>query len=97
MVEGNLAKFSQISGRRDYLLSTAPKVLVEASATDLIWGIGLAASDEATATPNSWRGENLLGFALMDVRDGLTRPPMTTWIVSRSVPVRAGTIVLVII
>ena len=39
---GNLAKFSQIPGLKEYLLGTGDKILVEASPKDTIWGIGLA-------------------------------------------------------
>jgi ribA/ribD-fused uncharacterized protein len=65
---GNIAKFSQ--GRRlgDYLCATGDAILVEASPTDVIWGIGLAAQDPGATTPSAWRGENLLGFALMRAR-----------------------------
>ena len=34
-----------------------------------IWGIGLAADDERATDPARWRGENLLGFALMAARE----------------------------
>lgn len=74
VVRGNLAKFGQHPDLRDYLLGTGDRVLVEASPLDRIWGIGLAADDPAAASPSSWRGLNLLGFALMDVRDTLARP-----------------------
>jgi hypothetical protein len=53
---------------RDYLLGTGDRVLVEASPVDSVWGIGLAAADEKALNPRTWRGLNLLGFALMDVR-----------------------------
>ncbi|MDQ7757875.1 NADAR domain-containing protein [Xanthomonas sontii] len=43
-------------------------MLVEASPVDRIWGIGLAADDPRAADPTTWQGENLLGFALMEVR-----------------------------
>jgi predicted NAD-dependent protein-ADP-ribosyltransferase YbiA (DUF1768 family) len=33
-----------------------------------IWGIGLAAEDKRALDPLTWRGLNLLGFALMGVR-----------------------------
>jgi predicted NAD-dependent protein-ADP-ribosyltransferase YbiA (DUF1768 family) len=36
---------------------------IEASPTDRIWGIGLAANDERAVDPAAWRGLNLLGFA----------------------------------
>lgn len=38
---------------------------------DRIWGIGLAADNLEVENPNVWRGLNLLGFALMEVRDFL--------------------------
>ena len=72
VVEANLAKFSQSPPLRDYLLSTAPAVLVEASPYDRIWGIGLNPSDPRAQSPRQWRGRNLLGFALTEVRRQLT-------------------------
>jgi len=38
---------------------------------DRIWGIGLATGDERAASPETWRGLNLLGFALMEARHRL--------------------------
>lgn len=52
-------------GRQLYLAHLS---LVEASPYDRIWGIGLKATDEKAQNPASWQGQNLLGFALMDVR-----------------------------
>ena len=52
-----------------FLLSTADTVIVEASPYDTIWGIGLLASDTKAQQAGTWLGENLLGFALMEVRD----------------------------
>ncbi|KAF0867382.1 NADAR family protein [Pseudomonas sp. LD120] len=71
VVQGNLAKFSQHPALNEYLLSTLDQVLVEASPVDRIWGIGLAADDTRARQPASWRGLNLLGYALMEVRDRL--------------------------
>ena len=71
VVQGNIAKFGQNPAMRDFLLSTGDKVLVEASPRDRIWGIGMGASNPAAAEPRQWRGQNLLGFALMAARDQL--------------------------
>ena len=69
IVAGNLCKFTQNAPLRDFLLSTGDALLVEASPYDRIWGIGLAAEDPLAKDPSAWRGQNLLGFALMEVRD----------------------------
>ncbi|NIF05843.1 NADAR family protein [Chryseobacterium sp. Tr-659] len=71
--KGNLLKFSQNQKFRDFLLSTGEKVLVEASPYDKIWGIGMLETDARAHNPLLWNGENLLGFALMEVRDELRR------------------------
>ena len=71
VVQGNIAKFGQNPAMRDFLLSTGDKVLVEASPRDRIWGIGMGASNPAATEPRQWRGQNLLGFALMAARDQL--------------------------
>jgi ribA/ribD-fused uncharacterized protein len=71
VVNGNLAKFSQHGDLAAYLLSTHPAVLVEASPVDAVWGIGLEAGDRDARLPSRWRGRNLLGFALTEVRERL--------------------------
>lgn len=57
----------------EYLLQTGSRVIVEASPVDNIWGIGLAQDNADANNPNLWKGLNLLGFALMQVRDGTGR------------------------
>jgi ribA/ribD-fused uncharacterized protein len=71
VTEGNLAKFRQNDDLREFLLGTSDLVLVEASPYDGIWGIGLKADNERAKHPSTWQGQNLLGFALMDVREVL--------------------------
>lgn len=71
VVAGNLAKFSQHAELRAFLLRTGAKVLVEASPSDPIWGIGLGKDHPDAHTPERWRGQNRLGFALMEVRSRL--------------------------
>lgn len=46
---------------------------MEASPYDNIWGIRLSAGSPEAQEPQKWRGKNLLGFALMEVRDELRR------------------------
>lgn len=69
VVAGNVAKFSQNQDLKQFLLGTGERVLVEASPVDKIWGIGLATDHENAEKPLQWKGLNLLGFALMQVRD----------------------------
>lgn len=69
VVEGNRHKFSQQEDLLNYLLQTGNKIIVEASPTDTIWGIGMAQDVQDATNPFKWRGTNLLGFALMEVRD----------------------------
>ena len=78
VITGNLAKFSQHAELRDFLLRTGSRVLVEASPYDQVWGIGLAADHEHSASPEHWRGLNLLGFALMEVRHRLAQSASST-------------------
>ncbi|KAB1231747.1 NADAR family protein [Chryseobacterium viscerum] len=73
VTQGNLLKFSQNQGFKDFLLSTGDKILVEASPYDRIWGIGMLETDTRAQNPLLWNGENLLGFALMEVRDKLRK------------------------
>jgi ribA/ribD-fused uncharacterized protein len=67
----NTAKFGQNPALREFLIRTGDKIPVEASPTDRVWGIGMAANDPDASNPNHWRGGNLLGFALMRVRQTL--------------------------
>ncbi|WP_115731523.1 NADAR family protein [Aminobacter aminovorans] len=71
VAEGNGHKFGQNPALREFLLNTGSAVLVEASPVDNVWGIGLAADDNRASNPLQWRGDNLLGFALMQVREEL--------------------------
>ena len=69
--QGSFYKFSQDEKLKTYLLNTVNRVLVEASPYDKIWGIGLTKDAKNVENPNTWKGDNLLGFALMEVRDTL--------------------------
>ncbi len=71
VLEGNHLKFSQDPALKTFLLNTGQRVLVEASPLDNIWGIGLAQDAPYITNPETWEGLNLLGFAIMEVRDRL--------------------------
>ena len=69
--KGNQAKFSQNPKLLEFLLNTRKRILVEASPRDRIWGIGMGKANPDAENPLKWRGRNLLGFALTEVRDQL--------------------------
>ena len=71
VIEGNIHKFSKNEELGSFLKGTKDRILVETSPVDNIWGIGLASYDPGVYNPNLWKGKNLLGFALMDVREEL--------------------------
>ena len=73
VVKANYAKFSQNQELKTFLLNTNDRIIVEASPRDRIWGIGMGQSNEKALNPNLWRGHNLLGYALMEVRDKLKK------------------------
>lgn len=68
---GNYLKFKQNEDLWNYLDRTEDKILVEASPYDKIWGIGMKYGEQGIENPNNWKGLNLLGYALMEVRDKL--------------------------
>lgn len=71
VVEGNYRKFSQNNRLKNYLLGTNNSILVEASPYDKIWGVGLSEHNHNIKDPSKWKGLNLLGKALMEVRSKL--------------------------
>lgn len=71
VVQGNRAKFGTIKEFNNQLRSTGNKILVEASPTDRRWGIGLREGAPGIEDPSNWKGENLLGKAIMQVRGEL--------------------------
>ena len=68
--EGLMAKFSQNEDLKQRLLETGDSVLAECAVSDRIWGIGLSMDDDISDI-SKWRGQNLLGYALMMVREHL--------------------------
>lgn len=66
-----LRKYKQNPHLAEKLLATESLTLVEASPTDLVWGVGLRSTDPRIVDPGQWKGLNLLGDCLMTVREQL--------------------------
>jgi len=70
--EGLYAKFSQNEELEEKLIATGDALLVECAVKDTIWGIGLSIKDPARFDKTQWKGQNLLGYTLMMVREKLS-------------------------
>lgn len=74
---GLLAKYDQNPDLRKILLDTGDKIIVEASPYDTVWGIGMGENDPGIEDPANWKGLNVLGEMIMQVRTDLRkRPPL---------------------
>lgn len=76
MVQTLYYKFQNPKLKR-WLLDTGDSIIIETSPFDKIWGIGIG-KDSRKPKDNwqdvfSWKGDNLLGFSLMEVRDVLKK------------------------
>lgn len=69
--DGLHAKFSQNAELKEKLKATGNAILAECAIMDKIWGIGLSMTDPNRLDRKKWKGQNLLGYALMLVRDKL--------------------------
>ena len=64
---GNLLKFGYNTDILQILQDTGDSVIAEASPYDKIWGIGM--NKRKGLTEKDWRGANLLGKVLVEVRE----------------------------
>ncbi|CAB1118124.1 unnamed protein product [Ectocarpus sp. CCAP 1310/34] len=83
VLTNSYAKFSQNSELRNHLLGSGDKILAEASPYDRVWGIGLQADHPDAGCTSRWRGLNLLGTALQNVRshyDTVPRLPSAAFV-----------------
>ena len=71
MYKINYEKYFQNTRLKNILLNTGNKMIIEANPRDTRWAIGLAADDDRVLDESKWKGENLLGKVLMQVRDEL--------------------------
>ena len=70
-MRGLLAKFSQHDDLRQKLLGTGDAYLVECARSDRRWACGIGLYDDDRRDIDRWKGKNILGFALMEVRESL--------------------------
>lgn len=66
---GLMAKFSQNEDLKKQLLDTEDAYLVECARSDKVWACGISLYDDKRFDASNWDGQNILGFALMEVRN----------------------------
>ena len=66
---GLKAKFSQNEDLKQKLIDTGNAYLVECAGSDRNWACGIRLNDDKRFDAANWKGDNILGFALMEVRD----------------------------
>lgn len=69
---GNHAKFTQNPNLTRFLLNVSEELIAEASPYDIIWGVGLSENNPDIQFPKKWKGLNLLGKVIMEVRSNLS-------------------------
>ncbi len=75
-VQVNLAKFTQNEKLKIFLIDHRfdNKTFVEASPHDKIWGIGMGIEEEGIDDEKNWKGQNLMGKCITEVRDMILKP-----------------------
>lgn len=73
-IRGLLAKFTQNADLKEQLLDTKEAYLVECAHSDKIWACGIRLNESERFDATKWTGQNILGFALMEVRRILKKP-----------------------
>ena len=69
---GLMAKFRQNEDLKEKLLDTGDAYLVECAGSDKIWACVVRLNDAKRFDVANWTGDNILGFALMEVRQKLS-------------------------
>ncbi len=70
---GLIGKFGQNPELKEKLLETGDAILAECAVKDRIWGIGLSMKDPRRFDLKEWKGQNLLGYTLMEVRSEIRK------------------------
>jgi ribA/ribD-fused uncharacterized protein len=69
VAKGNFEKFSQNEDIKQELLNTGNTIMAESNYFDKIWAIGIKESDPNAVSPSKWKGLNLLGKILTNLRE----------------------------
>ncbi|KJH50496.1 hypothetical protein DICVIV_03346 [Dictyocaulus viviparus] len=70
-MKATMAKYKQNRRLRYQLFRTIGSIIVEADKDDTYWGVGLSVEDPDIADLSKWRGYNVMGEVLMQIRDVL--------------------------
>ncbi len=73
-IRGIQAKFNQNGELKNQLLETNNAYLVECNHSDTVWTCGERLNEPDRFDASKWKGQNLLGFSLMEVRKSLQAP-----------------------
>ena len=73
MHDAIMLKFQSSKSLYKQLMDTGDKILVEGTPFDPIWGVKIKWDDDRILDEKNWKGQNLLGKVLMDVRTELKR------------------------
>ena len=68
MEEGLSAKFNQNPELKKALKDTGSKIMVEANPRDTYWGVGLSLDNDEIWNSHNWKGKNILGKLLVELR-----------------------------
>jgi hypothetical protein len=71
MYNAIMLKFQSSEELKQKLIDTYPKTLVEGTPMDPVWGVMIKWDDDRILDEKNWKGQNLLGKVLMDVRRDL--------------------------
>jgi ribA/ribD-fused uncharacterized protein len=69
VAKGNFEKITQNEDIKQELLNTDGTIMAEGNYFDKIWAIGIKESDTNATTPSKWKGLNLLGKILTNLRE----------------------------
>ena len=69
--KGLKEKFKQNNNLKEILIATDNSIIAEASQYDKVWGIGIGINHKNINIPSKWKGSNLLGIILTELREEL--------------------------